>query len=44
MAGGEHMIIWTGRFILWCSRVRIWVGRIICSTLTLDGCCEWGGL
>jgi len=35
MAGGEHVIIWVGRFILWCSHVRVWVGRFVCSVLTL---------
>jgi len=43
MDGGEHVIIWTGRFILLCSRVRIRVGRFICSVLKLEGCCELGG-
>jgi len=35
MIGDEHMIIWMGRFILWCSCVRIRVGRFVCSVLTL---------
>jgi len=37
MASGEHVIIWAGRFILWCSRVRIRAGRFVCSMLTLEG-------
>jgi len=43
MAGGEHMMIWAGRFISWCSRVWIWAGRFVCSMLTLESCCERGG-
>jgi len=43
MNGDEHVIIWAGRFILWCSRVRIQMGRFVCSVLTLESCCERGG-
>jgi len=44
MASGKHVIIWAGRFILWCSRVRIQVGRFVCSVLTLEGYYKWRGL
>jgi len=40
MASGEHMMIWAGRFISWCSRVGIRAGRFICSVFTLKSCCE----
>jgi len=43
MVGGEHVIIWAGRLILWRSCVRIEAGRFVCSVLTLEGCCERGG-
>jgi len=43
MGGGEHMMIWAGRFISCYSRVGIRTGRFVCSVLTLERCCEWGG-
>jgi len=44
MAGGEHVMIWAGRFISWCSRVGIRARRFVCFVLTLESCCEQGGL
>jgi len=43
MIGDEHVIICTGRFISWYSRVGIRAERFICSVLTLERCCERGG-
>jgi len=39
MASDEHVMIWAGRFISWCSRV----GKFVCFVLTLESCCERGG-
>jgi len=43
MDGGEHVMIWAGRFKSWYSRVGIRAGRFVCSVLTLERCCERRG-
>jgi len=40
MDGGEHVMIWAGRFLSWYSRVEIRAGRFVCFVLTLERCCE----
>jgi len=43
MVDDEHVMIWAGRFISWYSRVGIQTARFVCSVLTFEICCEWGG-
>jgi len=43
MDGGEHVMIWAGRFISWYSHVGIRTGRFVCFVLTLERCCEREG-
>jgi len=42
MDGGEHVMIWAGRFISSYCRVGIRAGRFVSSVLTLERCFLWG--